>query len=1390
MKLINSFAGVLCTSGLLFFSNPLGIRAENFTTVVVQASGQNWNGTIWDPGPVAPSAGNAYATLDNGIPFGNNQANTRIRNPAAVGIQTFPGDSLTLSTNTEIRAKQPGAILNFPGTNGNPGLILNGGVLNAGDDAVFEITGAVQIASTSYIVPGDNGGGAIKPLRGFKFSGQVSGSGELVIYQAGTNVAQEFSGGQNKFSGDILVKAGWLKGSGLNSLGTGSIIIDPLADVGADPSVTPAEGPALVEFNYDASSPGTLILTNGGLLNLHQNITYRSVNIEGTALSNGPHSYDEVAAAFPNNIIPGGSGSIIVQPPVEHFTTKATQGSGQNWTANIWDPGQVAPQPGATYELLTNGTPFGNNLSNTRVRNPAVAGLQTFPGDSLTLNGDTELRAKQSGAILNFPGVNGKAGLILNGGVLNPGDDAVFTITGKVQVVATSYIVPGDNGGGAIKPLRGFNIAGQLSGSGELVIYQAGTNVAQEISGTNNPFNGTFLVKAGYLKGSGSNSLGTASVIIDPKAAITVDPSVTPAAGPAWFEVNYDLTSPATLTVINGGQVLLHQNVTFDRVNIEGVYLDKGTHPFAELAAAFPNNFATNGSGSITVTSGPQHYVTTITQGTGTDWNGAIWTLDVGGPTVPPQPGNAYELIDNGTPFGAALNNTRVRNPAVAGLQTFPGDSLTIDTNTEIRAKGPGAILNFPGVGGKPGLILNGGNLNAGDDAVFVITGRVEVASTSFIVPADNGGGAITPLRGFNIAGELSGSGSLVIYQAGTTVAQEISGNNNPYTGDILLVAGWLKGSGTNSLGSGNITVDPYAPLEVDPSVALQNGPAQFEPMYDIFTTGTLTLQNGGMMILHQNATFGAANIEGTPLTSGAHPYDELVASFPSNFAPGGSGSITVKPPSAPLTPTNLAVVIGDTQVNLSWGASPGATGYIVSRSTTVGGPYTAVSSQTGISFNNSGLTNGTTYYYVVVATNQFGASAQSAEIAARPNPPVTGVAASVSGANATLQWTQFPGATGYSILRATTAGGPYTNIATGVTGTSYQDTSVSAGTFYYYRVIASLAGGFQSGISLEASVLLPPSVPTLITKLFATTVGVVQVNTPDPAGSQFLLERGTNAQTLTALATLTGAGYTNTGLSLGATYYFRAKAQNASGTSAYSPVVSLTTPTFGINVNFANATNGTPTTPAPIPPGYVQDVGEVFETHTNGLNYGWDRDITPDGRWRQNANSPDLRYDTFVHLEKTLPSAIWEIEIPNGTYTVHIVSGDVTATDSVFEHDIEGVVTDTYTPTNGAWWGEWTLQNVQVTDGRLTVTSGPDAANNKINLIDIYTPIAVDGQLLKFTSFSISGNALTLNWTPSAARLQSSDRVDTGYTDVTGNPQPPATVQMTDPHRFYRLAE
>ena len=210
---------------------PLCSHAERLTTIVVQGVGANWSQAIWQTNgvgvAVSPVAGNTYQCVPNGTAVGNNQNETRIRNPASAGIQTFPGDSLTLNTNTEIRAKAAGAILDFPGVNGNPGLILNGGMLNAGDPTVFTVTGNIRVDAQSYICPGNNDGQSVDSARGFIIAGRLTGAGTMVIFEAATNNAQQITGNSNAFSGEWIVKAGLLQGVGQDSLGTNSITIDP-----------------------------------------------------------------------------------------------------------------------------------------------------------------------------------------------------------------------------------------------------------------------------------------------------------------------------------------------------------------------------------------------------------------------------------------------------------------------------------------------------------------------------------------------------------------------------------------------------------------------------------------------------------------------------------------------------------------------------------------------------------------------------------------------------------------------------------------------------------------------------------------------------------------------------------------------------------------------------------------------------------------------------------------------------------------------------------------------------------------------------------------------------------------------------------------------------------
>ena len=93
-----------------------------------------------------------------------------------------------------------------------------------------------------------------------------------------------------------------------------------------------------------------------------------------------------------------------------------------------------------------------------------------------------------------------------------------------------------------------------------------------------------------------------------------------------------------------------------------------------------------------------------------------------------------------------------------------------------------------------------------------------------------------------------------------------------------------------------------------------------------------------------------------------------------------------VDPIAVPGATSGLGATPGPTQVALSWTAVSRAAGYSVKRSTTAGGPYTTIKANAvGTSYTDTGLTNGTTYYYVVSATNAEGEGGNSSEVSAVP---------------------------------------------------------------------------------------------------------------------------------------------------------------------------------------------------------------------------------------------------------------------------------------------------------------------------------------------------------------------------------------------------------------------
>ena len=281
-----------------------------------------------------------------------------------------------------------------------------------------------------------------------------------------------------------------------------------------------------------------------------------------------------------------------------------------------------------------------------------------------------------------------------------------------------------------------------------------------------------------------------------------------------------------------------------------------------------------------------------------------------------------------------------------------------------------------------------------------------------------------------------------------------------------------------------------------------------------------------------------------------------------------GSGKGSGGGAGVPTAPTGMQTSAGNAQVSLSWSASANAMGYYVKRSTTSGGPYMQIAGTVSTSFTDTGVANGTTYFYVVSAYNSAGESANSPEISASPKVPVTiplapsGLLAVPGNAQVILTWNSSNGATNYNVKRATTAGGPYTAVGSPTT-TSFTNTGLINGIAYFYVVSAVNSAGVSANsaevTAMPTASLRPPAAPAGL----MATPGNTQVRlswTASAGATSYHVKRGTaSSGPYTQVAAPAATTFNDTGLSNGVVYYYVVSALNPAGESANSAQASAT---------------------------------------------------------------------------------------------------------------------------------------------------------------------------------------------------------------------------------------
>jgi hypothetical protein len=378
-----------------------------------------------------------------------------------------------------------------------------------------------------------------------------------------------------------------------------------------------------------------------------------------------------------------------------------------------------------------------------------------------------------------------------------------------------------------------------------------------------------------------------------------------------------------------------------------------------------------------------------------------------------------------------------------------------------------------------------------------------------------------------------------------------------------------------------------------------------------------------------------------------------------------------------------------------------------------------------GVSFNAStGVLSGTpaagsggTYNLVFTASNGVGSNAtQNFTLTVNQAPAITSAGSTVftvgSAGTFTLTGTGFP-APSFSESGALPSGVTFSNGV--LSGTP------AAGTGGAYNLVFTASNGVGSNATqnFTLTVKQAPAITSASSATFTT----------GSAGNFTVTDSGFPAPTLSESGTLPSGVTFNasTGVLSGTpaagsngTYNLVFTASNGVGSNAtqnFAFTVNTATG-FAAHINFTGnfQTGTTPTTPDTVA-GYINDIGKALGSNGGGLTFGWNVDNTANGRDRQATNSPDELHDSLIHMNLN-GTFTWSIAVPNGTYSVHVITGDPSNTDVVSKLTVNGVLTVNGSNNAGSLWLEGT-STITVTNGLIQVAEQA-GAYDKIDAIDI----------------------------------------------------------------------
>ena len=679
-----------------------------------------------------------------------------------------------------------------------------------------------------------------------------------------------------------------------------------------------------------AVAPAALIIATGGKANLSYsgNRVVASLVLAGTAMPPGSYGSSTSSATNKNDTYFSSAGMVTVLPATTTAltltggATPSSPGTSLTFTATV-----SGNSPTGTVVFYDGTTPLGTASLNGLYQASVTTSSLALGSHSMTAQyaGNATTAASSSAAV------------------------AIEIVSLVPAAPANLLAAPGNNHVGLSWSLAtgatGYHVWRSLSNGGPYtVIANPGNGMLDDLTAAN----GTtyfYVVSAINASGESANS-SQVSALPAVQASTTTLASSPFASGPYGTAVTFT----ATVSVLGApasGTVTFKEGTTV----LATATLSAGLATFATSTLAVANHLLTaTYGGDTTITgsiSGPCAYAVTAkgltltgVTAANTVYDGTLTAVLAGGALAGVINGETVTVVAGTGTFarpnvgtwavtatGYALAGANAANYVLAAQPAVPNATITLGdtrppTTTRTYNLGPQGAGTTIQVATGPGSM---GNL-----IPWITPGTLPLCSVlrsvSATIRLDSSTGA-------------SGCNDFFLYfdanpaAAGTAALMQVGGDYSGKVGTVAQKLPW--GMGWGGPGSSDATV----------------------------TTKIVSLSWSGDIDLNA-----------------------FELSLGNNYATSTwSGTVTVEydVSGPPTVPANLLATPGNSHIDLTWTASQGVTGYQVKRSLTSGGSYTVIASPTTESYTDLTAINGTTYYYVVSASNVAGESANSNQVSA-----------------------------------------------------------------------------------------------------------------------------------------------------------------------------------------------------------------------------------------------------------------------------------------------------------------------------------------------------------------------------------------------------------------------